>query len=141
MISEPVCFDANSRIVLKNDEFDVGFQSVLEDVVEARMLGRFLPQIVVAGRFEIGAIRHREDVQQRLAVGVDAIGRDDVAGEAAGAAREDVARGGALWILDENQAALLIARLREVAAALEFGREPVAADRSRRPWPRGASIE
>ncbi len=104
-----------------------------DDVVHLRILGVLLGRVVELPlrepAVEIGALRKHP--QQREPVLVDAVGRNDVAGEAPWPARDGVAGPFAERILDVDESSLRIERLREISLQLPRGRHRPIAQRSR----------
>ena len=72
----------------------------------------------------------RQHVQERLAVTIDAFGRNDVSREAAGAAGRRTADALALPVLDEDQPTLAVEGLREIPPPFLLGRHRPTAQRS-----------
>ena len=96
-----------------------------QHLVVARPVLHGLENVVVlpaAGR--VVRVRQGEQVQQRGSDGVEAAGRNNIAGEAGRSAGSGAAVARKERVADVDQPALRVERLREVAAALECGRHP-----------------
>ena len=102
------------------------------DVVHLRVLGVLLRRVVELSLREIPVevVGAREHVQQRLAVRVDAVRRDDVVREARRTARDGITRPRRQWVPDVDQFPIAVERLREISLHLPIGRH--------RPVPDGA---
>ena len=96
-----------------------------QHLIVARPILCGLEYVVVLVRTgRIGGVRQREQIEERLAHGIDTVGRDHVAGEACWPARGRAAIAGQQRVAYEDLTALTVHRLREVATTFERRRHP-----------------